>query len=117
MSRADEIQEAFRNTYLYVDVDEIFPDLKPDLTSLQSLLESLPRIETMFWCCRASMTLAGLGDESPFDRQRELVSTRLVQEDIDLLNRMQHAAGTGEAVHALQPRSDAGTLSMGYAVL
>lgn len=89
MSRADEIRSALRSAYLYVDVASMFSGLKTDIESLCVLLSSLPRTETQFECCRASMVLAGLGDEDPLDRQRTLVSSLLTQPDIDLLNRLQ----------------------------
>jgi len=84
--RSAEIGRVLDNTFLYANVDTVFPSLTPDLGTLQALLAPLPRAETMFFCTRCNAILTGFGSGDIQQRQQRLVGMLLGREDIDRVN-------------------------------
>jgi hypothetical protein len=73
-------------TAVFVPPEAVFPELREVDTTLIELLRGLSRTDTLFWCARANLTVAGAGDLTSNERQQRLLNALATSEEIQRIN-------------------------------
>ena len=82
---------------LFVPVEEVFPGMTADESTLLSLLKGLSRDDTLFMAARLNTMISGPGDFEIQPRQQQALSTMCTSAQIDRVNdfaRRHRDAGT-----------------------
>lgn len=71
---------------VYIPVSEVFPGIESDFETFTSLLESLSRTDTLFWCARLNLVLSDPSTVDHIEKQQFCLSKFLTPDQINRVN-------------------------------
>lgn len=83
---------------VYVPVSAFFPEVTPDFATFCSLVRSLSRTDTLFWCARLNLILSNPENRNSRGKQEYGLRLFFDQEQMDRLNRFARGHGRADAV-------------------
>ncbi|MGH9461139.1 MAG: hypothetical protein ACRD1X_07965 [Vicinamibacteria bacterium] len=87
-------------TAVIVPPETVFPGLRADEGTLVDLLRGVSRTDTLFWCARANLTVAGSGNETPTERQQRVLNALCTPDEIRRINAFAEGHGGVNRVRA-----------------
>ncbi len=85
---------------IYVPVSAIFPEVTADFATFCSLVQSLSRTDTLFWCARLNLILSNPENSNSHSKQDYAVGLFLDHDEVEHLNRFvaEHRQSSSVAV-------------------
>ncbi len=73
-------------TRIYLQISEVFPGLRSDLSTLKAILKDLSLTDSLFWCARLNLVISNSSEDSNIDRQTFGLKQFFSPDEIRIIN-------------------------------